>query len=68
MRLDVIEPDDSFKPGEFIRVTSGPLKEFEGIFAGNINGAHRALLLLDMLGHLVKTEIDAYAIERVLAI
>ena len=67
MQLDGIKPNNSFKPGEFIRVTSGPLKGFEGIFDGNINGTHRALLLLDMLGRLVKTEIDAYAIESVLA-
>jgi transcription antitermination factor NusG len=67
MQLDVIQPNDSFKSGEFIRVISGPFKGFEGIFAGNINSTHRVLLLLDMLGRLVKTEIDAYAIESVLA-
>jgi transcriptional antiterminator RfaH len=57
------EKQDALKPGDRVRVTSGPLEGFEGIFDSRLSGRQRVSLLLDMVGRLVKVEINADAIE-----
>ncbi len=52
-----------FKHGDSVRIVRGPFKGFEGIFDARLSGTQRVLLLLDMLGRLVRAEINADAIE-----
>jgi transcriptional antiterminator RfaH len=61
--LHVIEPRP-LKPGTRVRVTSGSLAGYEGIFLAR-TARERVVLLLDILGKATRTQMDALDIEPV---
>ena len=61
--LHVIEPRP-LKPGTRVRVASGSLAGYEGIFVAR-TGRERVIVLLDILGKATRTQMDALDIEPV---
>jgi transcription elongation factor/antiterminator RfaH len=55
---------DDLKPGDLVRITDGPLAGYEAMFDMRLNGTDRVQVLLNMLGRLVKTRVDATAVEK----
>ena len=51
-------------PGDRLRVSAGPLKDFEVIFDRRMSSADRAQVLVDMLGRLTVCQIDLDCLER----
>jgi transcriptional antiterminator RfaH len=43
-------PRHRFAPGECVKVASGPLREFEGVFDRYLSGPERAAVLLSVMG------------------
>src|SRR6185369_3365327 len=52
------------KPGDTVRITSGPFAGYEAIFDTQLNGDQRAQLLLHWLGRQLKVEVNADRIEK----
>lgn len=50
--------------GDRVRITSGPLAGYEAIFDMRLSDGERVRVFLEMLGRLVRTEIDADVIEK----
>jgi transcriptional antiterminator RfaH len=55
---------DGLKQGDPVQITHGPLAGFEAIFDLQLSGAERVQVLLEMLGRLVKVQVQAGAIEK----
>jgi len=55
---------DSLQKGDPIRITSGLLAGYEAIFDMCMSSGERVRVLLDMLGRLVTTEVNAGTIEK----
>jgi transcription elongation factor/antiterminator RfaH len=67
--LDTVEAAGAFnlnglRPGDPVRIIDGPLAGYEAIFDLCLSGNERAQVLLEMLGRLVHTHINAEAIEK----
>ena len=58
LRLDIL------KRGDPVTIMDGPLAGYEAIFDMRLSGSERAQVLLEMLGRLVKAQVDAGAIEK----
>jgi transcriptional antiterminator RfaH len=41
---------DLFKPGDRVRVLSGPFRDYEGVFDMRLRGTDRVRILLEMVG------------------
>lgn len=55
---------DDLKPGDPVRITSGPLAGYDAIFDLRLNGSDRVQVLLSLLGRLVRMQINSGAIEK----
>jgi transcription elongation factor/antiterminator RfaH len=55
---------DGLKPGDPVRITSGPFAGYEAIFDMRLSGSERIQVLLQWLGRTVKTRVDKDAVER----
>ncbi len=55
---------DSLKPGDVLRINSGPLRGYEAIFDTRLNGDQRVQVLLRALGRTVKTTVNVRDIEK----
>lgn len=69
-RVDEIQQEESlalgrFRRGDRVRITSGPFEGFEGMFDTRLGGQTRARILIEFLGRLTATEIDARYLEKV---
>lgn len=53
-----------FKRGDKVRIKSGPLRDFEAVFAEHLSSADRVQILVTVLGNLRRAEIDIDDIER----
>jgi transcription antitermination factor NusG len=53
------------KPGDSVRIQSGPLRGYEGMFDTRLGGQTRARILVDFMGRELKTECDVRALEKV---
>lgn len=47
-----------------MRITHGPFAGYEAIFDMRLSGSERVQVLLQMLGRLVKVQVNAGAIEK----
>ena len=47
-----------FKPGDRVRITSGPLRDLEAVFERPLSSAERVRVLLDVVGRMMPVEID----------
>jgi len=48
----------SFRPGDRVRITSGPLHDLEAVFDRPLSAADRVRVLLDVMGRLTPVELD----------
>jgi transcriptional antiterminator RfaH len=53
-----------FKPGEAVRVTSGPLRDLEAVFDRRLSGTDRARILVYVLKRMVPCEVRLEQLER----
>ncbi len=60
-----LEASDNLKPGDAVRITGGPLSGYEALFDLRLNGSQRVQVLLDMLGQLVRVEVNVQNLERI---
>jgi transcriptional antiterminator RfaH len=65
--LEVLDGDEflALKPGERVRVTDGPFRDLEAIFAGRMNGEQRVAVLLEILGRPTRVEVDSDIVRRI---
>lgn len=68
-KLDEIEaqaglPDHPFKPGDTVRITEGPFRDMVAIFEGPSTPARRVQVLLDILGHASRVQLDVIDLEE----
>jgi transcription elongation factor/antiterminator RfaH len=54
-----------FRKGDRVRITTGPFEGFEGMFDTRLGGQMRARILVEFLGRLTVTEVDARYLEKV---
>lgn len=52
-------------PGDRVRILSGPLSGYEGMFDTRIGGKTRARILVDFMGREFKTDLDVRTLEKV---
>lgn len=68
-RLTEFERDGTFtspfKPGDRVRIKSGPLRDLDAVFDQHLSSTRRVQILVDLLGKCTRTEIDADVIEPV---
>ncbi len=57
--------EQRFKPGDRVRIKSGPLRDFEAVFDRSLSSSNRAKVLLDLLGRLTTCEIELDHLEEV---
>jgi len=53
-----------FKPGDPVRITSGPFRDLEAIFDKALSGKGRVQVLVEFLGRIVKGEVTLDALEK----
>ena len=51
-------------PGDKVRILSGPLQGYEGMFDTRLGGQTRARILVDFMGRELKTDLDVRALEK----
>lgn len=52
------------RPGDRVRITSGPLRDLEAIFDRPLSAANRVRILLDVMGRMTPVEVDRAQIVR----
>jgi transcription antitermination factor NusG len=57
-----VEPHPFLKCGDWVRVTSGPLADVEGILVRK-KGSYRLILSANLLGKSIAVEIDAFSVK-----
>jgi transcription antitermination factor NusG len=60
----LVAPNQGFRPGDVLYVTSGPLRGLESVFIGPTTPSKRVQVLLNFLGSLTKADIDADALKK----
>ena len=55
---------DNLKHGDTVKITEGPLAGYEALFDMRLSGNERVQVLLEMLGRLIKVQVDVSMIER----
>lgn len=65
--LEAVQADlaGQFKPGDQLRITSGPLAGYEAIFDKRLSGTERVQVLLQMVDSLVRVQINAGEIQLI---
>ena len=65
--LDELDGDEflSLKPGERVRVRSGPFRDVEAIFEQRMNGEDRVAILLEIMGRETRVIVDGDAVDRI---
>lgn len=58
-------PTHRFKPGETVKVSSGPLAGMEAIFLGSTTPGERVEILLQFLGRMQRVRMEVSALEAV---
>jgi len=69
-RLAAIEaagglPAHGFRPGDRVRIRSGPFADFEAVFKQTLKPAERAWVLIDFLGRMSKVQVAVDDLEPV---
>lgn len=68
MRLEQINEGGTFspfKPGDRVRIKSGPLRDLEAVFDEHLSSQDRVRILINILGRITRAEISVDAIERI---
>lgn len=61
----LVRPTSTLRAGDRVRIVSGPLKDFVGVFEYSATAAQRVTLLLATLHSPVRVALDAHLVERV---
>jgi len=69
-RLEQMEASDypmeyAFQSGDRVLIKSGPLRDLEAVFEGQLSSSDRARILVDILGRLTACEIELDCLEQV---
>jgi transcriptional antiterminator RfaH len=64
-RSGYFEPSHQFQPGDRVRITSGPLKDLQGVFDRDVTKEGRVKILLDYLGRFTACEVEASSLAKV---
>ena len=62
---DTVELLEDLKPGNMVQITSGPLKDFVGVFQKGLSSQKRVKILLNMIGVEVPVQISRMYIKKV---
>jgi transcriptional antiterminator NusG len=62
---DTVQLLDEFKEGNRVQITSGPLKDFVGIFQKGLSSGGRVRILLDLIGKDLPVQIYRWQIKKV---
>ncbi|MBI1877470.1 MAG: hypothetical protein HYR94_04445 [Chloroflexi bacterium] len=57
-------PAHTFKPGDTVRITDGPFQDMLAIFEGPTTPSQRVQVLLNMLGHASRVQVDVATLEK----
>jgi len=57
-------PIHPFKPGDTVRITDGPFRDMLAIFDGPTTPSERVQVLLDILGHASRVQIEVNDLEK----
>ena len=57
-------PLHPFKPGDVVRITDGPFKDMVAIFHGPATPAQRVQVLLNILGHASRTQVEITDLKK----
>jgi len=61
---NLVKLEEELKEGDAVQVTSGPFKEFNGIFQKKISGNGRVRILLNMIGVDVPIQLSRWQIKK----
>jgi len=61
----IVRKTSQFKPNDHIRIKSGPLKDFLGIFDRWVSDSERVRVLLNLIGYQATIEIHYSLLEKV---
>lgn len=66
-RLDGLDGDAymALKPGDRVRITSGPFRDLDAIFDRQLNGRERVAVLLEILGRPTVVRLGEDQVERI---
>jgi transcriptional antiterminator RfaH len=60
-----VELIDEFQEGNLVQITSGPLKDFVGVFQRGLSSGGRVRILLDLIGKELPIQIYRWQIKKV---
>ena len=68
-RIDALKANHdvshNLKPGDRVRIIEGPLTGYEALFDLHLNGSQRVQVLLEMLGSLVRVDVNVHGLEKI---
>ena len=62
---DTVELLEDLKPGDLVQITSGPLKDFIGVFQKGLSSQKRVKILLNLIGVEAPVQISRLQIKKV---
>jgi transcription elongation factor/antiterminator RfaH len=62
---ELIELEEEIKIGDYVQITSGPLKDLIGVFQKKMSGKDRVKILLNLIGVDVPVQISKWQIHKV---
>jgi len=62
---DTVKLLEDLKEGDLVQITSGPLKDFVGVFQKGLSSQKRVKVLLNMIGVEVPVQISRLQIKKV---
>lgn len=62
---NVVKLLDNFQEGDLVKITSGPLKDFIGVFQRRQSSGERVRILLNLIGAEVPVQISRWQLKKV---
>ncbi len=62
---DTVKLLEDFQKGDLIQITSGPLKDFVGVFQNRLSSGERVRILLKLIGVEVPVQISRWQLKKV---
>ncbi len=62
---DTVKLLEDFQNGDLIQITSGPLKDFVGVFQNRLSSGERVRILLNFIGVEVPVQISGWQLKKV---
>jgi len=61
---DTVKLLDELQEGDLVQITSGPLKDFIGIFQNRLSSGERVKILVNLIGIEVPVQISRFQIKK----